>query len=477
VLTEPRVAPAALNRVIGPVPAGVPTYQGLADAVRRAVLDGSLPLGTRVPSERELAAALGISRTTTAAAYQRLREQGVLRTRRGSGSVTALPGGTERTAALLVPDSDDGGPVDLAVAAPAALPGLAEAAHRAVDQLARRTDAGGYAHLGLPELRARLAERYTARGVPTGPEQILVTNGAQAATSLLMSVLIGPGDRVAVENPAYPHALAAIRASGARPVAVPVREDGLDLEMLEAALRQAAPRAVHLTPDHHNPTGTSLDAAARARLRALATRYRTPVIGDETLSDLTLDGSPPPPILGASPDEYLIAIGSASKTFWGGLRIGWIRAPRDVVLRLGQARVHRDLSTAMLDQLVVLELLADDASLVAQRCALLRDQRDTLVRAVHDALPWQVSVPAGGLSLWADLGAPLSSALAAVAPRYGVRVAPGSAFGVDGGFDQRLRLPFAATPGQLERGVAGLAAAWAGLATAGATAPAPSVPI
>jgi DNA-binding transcriptional MocR family regulator len=86
-------------------------------------------------------------------------------------------------------------------------------------------------------------------------------------------------------------------------------------------------------------------------------------------------------------------------------------------------------------------------------------------------------VPAGGLSLWADLGAPLSSALAAVAPRYGVRVAPGSAFGVDGGFDQRLRLPFAAAPDQLERGVAGLAAAWAGLATAGATAPAPSVPI
>lgn len=345
---ERRIAPAALSRIIGPLPPGTPTYRGLADAVRRAVLDGGLPVGTRVPSERELAGALGLSRTTTAAAYQRLREQGVLRTRRGSGSVTALPRGTDSAAGLLVPDSGTSGPVDLSVAAPEAPAAFADAARRALDRLPAHASGGGYAYLGLPDLRARLAERYTRRGVPTVPEQILVTSGAQSATSLLLATLVGPGDRVAVENPAYPHSLAAIRAAGARPVAVPVAPDGVDLDLLEATLRQASPRLVHVTPDHQNPTGTSLSAEARSRLRHLATRYRTPVVGDETLSDLTLDGAPPPPFLGTTPDEHVIAVGSASKSFWGGLRLGWVRAHRDVVLRLGQARVHRDLSTGLL---------------------------------------------------------------------------------------------------------------------------------
>ncbi len=474
---ERRVAPAALSRIIGPLPAGTATYRGLADAVRRAVLDGGLPVGTRVPSERELAGALGLSRTTTAAAYQRLREQGVLRTRRGSGSVTALPPGTDSSAGLLVPDSGSPGPVDLSVAAPEAPATFAEAAQRALDRLPAHTAGGGYAYLGLPDLRARLAERYTRRGVPTTPEQILVTSGAQAATSLLLATLVGSGDRVAVENPAYPHSLAAIRAAGARPVAVPVAPDGLDLDLLEATLRQASPRLVHVTPDHQNPTGTSLSAEARARLRHLATRYRTPVVGDETLTDLTLDGDPPPPFLGPAPDQHLIAVGSASKSFWGGLRLGWVRAHRDVVLRLGQARVHRDLSTGLLEQLVLVELLEDADTLLADRRAELRVRRDALLAAMHAALPWRANVPAGGLSLWVDLGSPVSSTLAAVASGHGVRVAPGSAFGVDGGFEQRLRLPFAAPVDQLERGVAGLAAAWQALPGDAAPAPAQAVPI
>ncbi|MDO8120357.1 PLP-dependent aminotransferase family protein [Isoptericola sp. b490] len=458
--SDRRIAGPALARLVGRVPTGVPAYLGLSDAVTRAVTDGALPVGTRVPSERELAGALGLSRTTISAAYQQLRERGLLRTRQGSGSVTTLP--DAGPGATLLP-SDDAGPVDLATAAPAAPPALVGAARRAMDRLPHHIGGGGYAQLGLPELRAHLADRYTARGIPTTADQILVTSGAQGATSLLAAALVGPGDRVAVENPAYPHTLAAIRAAGARPVPVPVHHAGLDLELLEATVRRAAPGLVHITPDHHNPTGTSLDPEARERLRRIATRHRTPVIGDETLSDLTLEGPPLEPFLGRDPDEHLVAVGSASKSFWGGLRLGWIRAHRDLILRLGQARVHRDLGAPVLDQLVLVELLADADALLAERRAELRTRRDALVEAIERALPWQVAVPAGGLSVWVDLGAPLSSALAAVAPRHGVRVTPGSAFGVDGGFETRLRLPFAAPAEHLVRGVTALASAWATL--------------
>ncbi|MCV2396435.1 PLP-dependent aminotransferase family protein [Actinotalea sp. M2MS4P-6] len=476
-MPDRQITSTALTRLLGPLPPGAPAYQALSDAVHRAVLDGALPLGTRLPSERDLALALGMSRTTTAAAYDRLRSLGVLRTRRGSGSVTTLPADSPRGGALLVPDTGDDGTIDLTIATPPAPSALVDAARRAVEQLPAYAAGGGYAYLGLPELRSALAARYTRRGVPTRPDQILVTTGAQHATQLLLRLFAGIGDRVAVENPGYPHAIAAIRSTGARPVGVPVGANGHDLDMLEATLRQAAPRLVHLTPDHHNPTGTSLDADGRVRLRGLATRFRTPVVGDETLTDLTLDGEPPSPFLGSAPDDNLVAIGSASKSFWGGLRIGWVRAPRDLVLRLGRERVHHDLSTAVLEQLITVELLREEDAVLAERRAGLRARRDALVDALRDAVPWTITSPAGGLSVWADLGAPLSSALAAVAPRHGVRVAPGTAFGVDGSFENRVRLPFAASPERLRLAASRLADAWSVLAPDTAAPVSAAVPI
>ncbi|MBX9246910.1 PLP-dependent aminotransferase family protein [Actinotalea ferrariae] len=464
---ERRVSAAALQRTLGAMPAGGTAYLALADGLRRAVLDGSLPLATRLPSERELAEALGVSRTTTAAAYQRLREQGFLTTRRGSGSVTTLPSEPGRAGrardGLPLTGTDDGATVDLAVAAPTAPPQLAEAAARALEALPRLLATTGYSHQGLPGLRAQVAARYAARGTPTAPDEVLVTTGAQQAITLVISMVVGPGDRVVVEQPTYPNVLAAIRAAGGRPVPVPVGPHGLDLDLLESTVRQVAPRLVHLTPDHHNPTGQSLDDEGRARVRELAARHRTLVMADETLTDLVLDGPPPSSITGDATRSGLVAVGSASKSFWGGLRVGWVRGHRDVVGRLATRRAHHDMSTAVLEQLVVEELLARADEVLDVRRAQLRVQRDTLLAAVARHLPWQVPVPAGGLSTWVDLGAPVSSALAAVAVRHGVRVAPGPLFGADGSFEDRLRLPFSLPAEDLERGVLGLAAAWRSL--------------
>ena len=470
-LPERRLSPAAAARLLGRWQHGGPAYAALADAVRRAVLDGSLPLGTRLPSERELAEHLGVSRTTTAAAYDRLRELGFLRTRRGSGSVTTVPERRTRPDGVLFSDPgarpDD--EVDLTIAASAAPPELYGASLRALEALPRHLTGTGYSHLGLPELRAAVAERYTRRGTPTTPEEVLITSGAQHAIGLVMSTLVAPGERVVVEQPGYPNVLGALRNAGGRAVPVPVGPAGLDVDLLESTVRQSAPRLVHLTPDHHNPTGTSLDADGRARVRDVAARHRTLVLADETMTDLTLDGPAPDSFLGPAPGAGLMAVGSTSKSFWGGLRVGWLRAPRELVARLAQERPRADLGTAVLEQLIAVELLADAEEVLVGRRAALRHQRDVLCAAVARSTPWRADPPPGGLSVWADLGAPVSSALAALAPSHGVRVAPGPAFGVDGSFEDRLRLTFAAPPEQLERGVAGLAAAWRSLGV-GATA-------
>src|SRR3954447_12873247 len=233
----------------------------LADRVRLLVLDGRLPLQMRVPAERELAAALDVSRTTVAAAYELLRESGILHSRRGSGSWTQLPQGPGTGTSSPFSPHGDRTLFDLAHASLPA-PGVELPAAAARPAEARDAPLGGqgYDLLGLPALRAAIARRFTARGLPTTADQVLVTAGGQAAISLLLPALVTPGDRVLVEHPTYPNALDAVHARGARCVPVPLDldspgADAWDLDLVTAAVRDAAPRLAYLVPDHQNPTG------------------------------------------------------------------------------------------------------------------------------------------------------------------------------------------------------------------------------
>ena len=321
----------------------------------------------------------------------------------------------------------------------------------------------GYDAAGLPVLRTAIAAHLSARGLPTTAEQVMVTSGSQHALALLLRVLVGPGDRVLTEHPTYPAALDAIRAVGARPVPVPLLPGGWDLDMLEATLRQAAPRLAYVIPDHQNPTGMTLPAADRARIVALARASRTPLVVDETVAGLHL-GPDAPPASVATHDldaETVITLGSMSKAFWAGLRIGWVRASPALVGRLATARAALDISSPVLEQLVAVELLADAPAILARQREGALERRDALVAALRRELPaWRFTVPAGGLSLWVELDAPRSTALAAIADRYGLRVAAGPRFGVDGAFERFLRLPYSLPVSVLEDAVTRLAIAW-----------------
>jgi DNA-binding transcriptional MocR family regulator len=464
--SDRRLSATGLARLLGAWQRPGPAYAALADGVRAALLAGSLPLSTRLPSERELADELGVSRTTTTSAYRTLRDEGFLVSRQGSGTVTTLPGATGSRPETPAPvHPQETGVADLSIAAPSAPSALHPAYVSALDALPRYLTGRGYEPLGLEVLREAIAHRYTERGTATTPDQILVTSGAQHALSLLMRAFVGPGDRVVVEHPTYPHSIDAARAAGGRPVPVPVGPYGSDLDLLESTVRQVSPRLVYLVPDHHNPTGTSLTPEGRARVRALARRHRTVIVGDEALTDLTLDGPEPEPFAGDGGSAgVVVSVGSASKSFWGGLRVGWVRAHPDLVQRLAVVRGHMDIASAVLEQLVTAELLARREEILPGRRDELRLRRDLLVRQLGEHLPgWDVPVPAGGLCVWADLGAPASSALTALALRHGVRVLPGPSFGVDGSFERNLRLTFSEPADVIEAGVRGLATAWAAL--------------
>ncbi|GGN04317.1 putative GntR-family regulatory protein [Actinoplanes campanulatus] len=422
-----------------------PDYAALAAAVRGLLSDGRLALGVRLPAERELAEALAVSRTTVSAAYRNLRETGHLTSRRGAGSWTTLPHGHRvATSGLWTPD-DDLDMIDLGVAASAAPVELVPAARAAADDLPRYLGSAGYHPTGLPELRAAVAEAYSVRGVPTSAEQILITSGTQQALDLVLRLSVPVGAPVLVETPTYPNALAALAARRAR-----ISTHGLDIEagwdgeMLLGALRQTRPRMTYVIPEFHNPTGHLMPASLRERLVATAHATGTELIVDESFVDLPLDGAQmPPPVAVFDRHSRVTSIGGMSKAYWGGLRIGWVRASAPVVQRLAAIRVGVDMASPVLEQLVAVHLLRNSAEIVAARRAQLRFRRDALVAELRDRLPeWRFITPAGGVTLWAELDGPISSALSRAAEDVGVRLAPGPRFGLDGTLERFLRLPF-----------------------------------
>jgi DNA-binding transcriptional MocR family regulator len=456
-----RLATPHLVRLLGDWRGGGTAYPALAAALRALIVEGRLPPYTRLPSERVLAEAIGVSRNTATAAFDVLREQGYLASRRGTGSwITAPEVGDDRPDE---PDRPAGDVIDLTIAnlpAPADLGALAAVA---ASQLARELGGNGYEPFGLPAARAAIAAHLTGRGLATEPAQVLVTQGALHAWDLALRAFARPGDRVLVETPTYPGALDAVRAHGCVPVGVPIGPDGWDLALLRAALRDARPRLGYLIPDFHNPTGVRVCAEQRALVAREARAAGVLLVSDESLAELAIDaaGPRPPSLAAGDPGSGVLAVGALSKSVWGGLRTGWIRADHAHVRALALARGSQDVGGPVLDQLLAVAALERLDGWLPGRRELLRERRDTVLAALARLRPaWRVVPPGGGMSMWVELPAPTAaSALAARAAEHGVRVAAGPRFSAGGGFEQRLRVPFTQPPERLEQAIRRLAAA------------------
>jgi DNA-binding transcriptional MocR family regulator len=426
------------------------------------IVDGRLPVGSRLPSERALAEVLRVSRTTVTAAYADLRDDGYLHARRGARSTIALPHAPAQVA-------EDASPtINLAVAAlgaPAAA--IQEAFTEATRQAPSYLQNSGHDMKGLAAFRAAIAERYCERGLPTDAEQIMVTSGAQHAIALIVTTYTQAGDRVLVEQPTYHGALAAIETAGGRPVPVPVSNEGWDLEALHTAVRQVAPTLAYLVPDNHNPTGMSLPAADRNRLCDIISETRTRTVVDETMTDVWLDEPVPAPVAAAmcTRADLLITVGSMSKSFWGGMRIGWIRADPSVLATIRAIRPSVDLGTSVIEQLAATWLLTERADdVLPERREILRGRRTLLLELLDRHLPeWRPLPGTGGMSLWVQLPAPVSSAMCAAASRLGVELPPGPRFGVDGTLERFVRIPYVLPEEKLGEAVELIARAWHGV--------------
>jgi DNA-binding transcriptional MocR family regulator len=463
-----------------------PLYRQLADGLKHAIDRGEIPHGTVLPPERILARSLTVSRATVVAAYDRLKGEGWLESRQGSGTwVRSRPdeprGGVDAVATARLFLSDDGhdqrsGPgeplqddqlADLSVAAVNGSPTVIEIlSSLSPAEVAPLTAHHGYLPHGLRSLRAAVAARFTSGGLPTSEDNIIVTTGAHQAISLVARQTLQPGDTVIVESPTFPGALDVFRRFGARTVPLPVDEDGARTDVLEDLITRTEPRLIYLSPHFHNPTGSILPLERRRKVGQLAAAHGIIVLEDLAMGDVVLDDvTLPPPIAAIAPDATVHTIGSTAKLFWAGLRIGWLRSPDDWAVRMLATKTVADLGSPILSQHLAVKLLEQFPRIQAERRAELVPRRDLLCDLLGQHLPaWTWRRPAGGLSVWALLPDGNAEEFAEQALRHGVAVVPGPALSVDEGNRRGVRIVFARPEETIVEGVRRLASAWSGYA-------------
>ncbi len=443
-----------------------PLYRRLALAIRAAIERGDLQPGEVLPAERTLAKTLAVSRTTVVAAYDYLRDESVVESRRGSGTRVAYqpavtaPRGTDAPAL----HSMLGGDRSAIHFTAACLPGndlvTTAIARLSTEELAPHVAGTGYEPAGIALLREAIANYYVQQGLPTDADQIIVTNGAQQALVLLTRLNLGSGERVVLEDPTYPGIIDAIRPTGARMVPVPVGPHGAETTALADAVTRATPALIYLIPTFQSPTGALMPEAVGRQVVKIAAESAVPVIDDRVLANIAFDSTPPPPLAVHDSAGVVITVESASKIFWAGLRIGWVRAPAPVIARLTRLKVVADLGTNIITQLITARMLADVETSrrfiqqdVARRHRILTD-------LLTESLPdWKWQTPHGGLCLWVKIDGDASQ-FAQIALRHGVTVVPGPAASPTEGHGDYLRIPFVHGQADMVEGVARLTRAW-----------------
>ncbi|MER5260128.1 PLP-dependent aminotransferase family protein [Streptomyces sp. NPDC002855] len=287
---------------------------------------------------------------------------------------------------------------------------------------------------GEPALRTAVAGRFSARGLATGADDLMVTTGSQQALSLLATALIEPGETILVENPCYLAALQAFAFAGARVVAVPCDEAGIDPDALDELVALHRPKLLYTVPTFQNPTGRTLPAERRAAIAGIAARRGLWIVEDDPYGELRFEGERVPWITSyPGAEDRTVLLGSFSKVMAPGLRLGWLRAPAALLRACAIAKQAADLHTPTVNQLAAARYLADndlDAH-VARVAAAYGERRDAMLSGLADALPQGSSWgrPEGGMFVWAKL--PDGYDTAALLPevvKHDVAYVPGAPF-------------------------------------------------
>lgn len=267
--------------------------------------------------------------------------------------------------------------------------------------------------------------------------RILITAGSQQGLLLVIQSLLRPGDAVGLEEPSYAYSLPLFASAGIRMFPIPVDEEGLIPDEVASLYRRHKIRMVFITPTYQNPTGTVLTPHRRQRLIDICTELRIPIVEDDAHGDLTLEGCPQPPrplAAMAGAEQQVIYLGTLSKTFAPGLRVGWMTGPTSVIDRIAGIREQMDFGISGITQTIAKQVLTTGiwAQNVKRLRSELRVRRDTMVDSMNEYFGenLEFTVPQGSYHFWVKLKQPIrDKELVESAIRHGVVVVPGSVYG------------------------------------------------
>jgi len=459
-----------------------PLYRQVIDGVRALIDAGTLEAGRALPSSRRLASQLCVDRTTITQAYAELQALGYVRSQPGSYTFVQRRGGPGTNAAIAghVIDWRDRARPEAEWACrtyqshPAEAPARSSLGPEAVSLAQLDPDPrlfplgqihrtfsqalGGHSaepfeygsHQGYPPLRDHLARRMRLHGIAATAEDILVTNGAQQALDLLIRVFGRPGRSVVVEAPTYALIIPLLRLNGAAAAAVPMRDDGMDLDRLEKVLEKGNAAFVYTMPNFQNPTGITTGHDHRARLLSLCASRRVPIVEDGFEEDMKYYGKVDLPIKSMDEGNVVIYVGTFSKALFPGLRVGWIAADRECIRRLTAVKRYTDLTSNHLAQ-VFMHRFCEEGHYDKHLRRLHRAYRkrlDLTLRTMKATFPDSVkwTEPPGGYTLWVKMPKRLSRAeLEAFLAPYGVIVSAGQNYFLGAAASEYFRLCIART--------------------------------
>jgi 2-aminoadipate transaminase len=474
----------------------IPLYIQLRDQIRALVHNGDLRPGERIPASRELATQLGVHRTTVANAYAELESEGLISGHVGRGTFIRGESAARKITPLAHPASVDGGlrweslfadergeeflsrltqanardAISFVLAKPCTQFFPIEELRKCSNTVWKRE---GTAILqmgssdGYPTLKQALLTLLHAEGYQASDENLLITDGGQQALDLVCRAFLRPGDTVLLENPMYPGALAIFTGARARILGVPVKTEsgpgtspGVDVSAIEAVLMQNRVKMMVLTPDFHNPTGTTLPVAERRRLLEIAARFQVPIIEDHIYARLRSRGERVPSLKQLDRSNLVIQVDSFSKIAFPGLRVGWIVAPSNVIERLRLVKQSTDLHTGHLTQSILAEYLRRGH--LKRHLERTRKAYSGRLAALEQALTHHMppgtkwTRPEGGMCVWVELppGFDANELLIHTSER-GVVFAPGRYFYFQNPQPNTLRLGYTGVDErEIARGIA-----------------------
>jgi len=449
----------------------VALYQQIVNQLIAQIRSRQLPPGARLPTIREMAKQLGVTRVTVQNAYDELQSTGWAEATVGRGTFVshqppiahreALVGpswGQLMTADAVIDDllhihqlqaNEHGSIPSLALASPDPRLFPVETLWELLDDLHEESRA--LLCYGSPQgdlrLRYALAASLAKRGLTALPEEIIVTNGLTQGLALVTQTLARPGDRVLVEQPTYLGFLNLVRALQLEPLGVSLDEEGPCIEELERLAIQYRPRFFYTIATYQNPTGKTVTAKRRRELLAWSERHGIVLLEDDIYGRLSYDGDPPLPMKATDRSDTVIYLTSESKVLFPGLRVGSIIAPRPLHERLLALRRATDLCGSQLTQRLLANFLEQRGEQQHLRRVLpiYRRRRDTMLAALRQFMPADVSwtKPAGGFCIWLTMpNAPTLHDLQQAALQQGVAIAPGEVFLTKATEHKHIRLAF-----------------------------------